>query len=706
MAEIEFRFKRSVQGTPAYWGPGYLTIPPGSVPSQRAALAWNPPGVAGAVVFSGAPEPGDTRVWVVRMEHDPARTIIPIIDYGGSTPGGVAGGTNLGSTPSNVRVVWSPTGTAPAELFVSAGMPAGVLTHSGLLVEMPTWEAAPAGVSQEWTSQPAGTAINSFWGASGPWEPASGAQTITVQSASVVSGKEVTIPVWATVAGVVGTLTQPGAALQPILVDADGCVSPSAAKVELPAVGAGANVRRLPRWLIRDTGPLQWKLESTAAGVVSYAPFYVVPPLPPTPGPPIIVKLIPASGPDTGGTTVNVVGTDLTGAAVDFDGTAGTGLTVDPSGNLATVTTPAHTAGPAPVTITTPAGTSAAETFTYEAPPVVTVPVIYAAYPLYLCADAANSQQVLIPVTAANTDVVSAEVGGVDVDPAGPLAFGEVGFVVMGAPVLPPGTYDLILTNSAGSSDPYPIEYVDCSGGCPPDPTVVAVFPGAALPGATIQIVGTNLTDATVTMCGDPVAIVSNDGNIITVVVPPGCPDGPTTITVTTPDGETTVEFTVLPPEPVPPADVSPRSWQIAQALLDAAFLCDAECARAFVTTDATPEGPPPGGCPCQLTATIVKDGYKTADGRRLVRSATIKLSLHQCTPIPQADEIPDPDTESDYALRQAETRDQMLRGLATARRQPSSVLGRCQTKQASEGWVHVSTTGGMSLYTMEVTVD
>ena len=798
MAEIEFRFKRSVQGTPAYWGPGYLTIPgpSGSVPSQRAALAWNPPGVAGAVVFSGAPDdPGDTRVWVVRMEHDPARTIIPIIDYGGSTPGGVAGGTNLGSTPSNVRVVWSPTGTAPAELFVGAGMPAGVLTHSGLLVDMPTWEAAPAGVSQEWTSQPAGTAINSFWGASGPWEPASGAQTITVQSASVVSGKEVTIPVWATVAGVVGTLTQPGAALQPILVDADGCVSPSAAKVELPAVGAGANVRRLPRWLIRDTGPLQWKLESTAAGVVSYAPFYVVPPLPPTPGPPIIVKLIPASGPDTGGTVVDVVGTDLGGAtAVDFGGTVGTGLTVDPSGGLATVTTPAHTAGPAPVTITTPAGTSAAETFTFEAPlppgpptitkliptsgpdtggttvdiigtdltgatavdfggtagigltvdpfgglatvtspahtagpapvtittpagtsaaktftfeapPVVTVPVILGTLPMSLCADAPDNQQVLIPVIYPITDVVSAEVGGVDAEVVGVLDIDANGIVVMGAPVLPPGTYDLVLTNSAGSSDPYPIEYLDCEG-CPPDPTVAAVFPGAARPGATIQIVGTNLTDATVTMCGEPVSILSNDGTIITVVVPPGCPDGDTTITVTTPDGETTVEFTVLPPEPVPPADVSPRSWQIAQALLDAAFLCGAECARAFVTTDATPEGPPPGGCPCQLTATIVKDGYKTADGRRLVRSATIKLSLHQCTPIPQADEIPDPDTESDYALRQAETRDQMLRGLATARRQPSSVLGRCQTKQASEGWVHVSTTGGMSLYTMEVTVD
>jgi hypothetical protein len=263
---------------------------------------------------------------------------------------------------------------------------------------------------------------------------------------------------------------------------------------------------------------------------------------------PTITKLIPTSGPDTGGTLVDIIGADLTGAtAVDFGGTAGTGLTVDPSGGLATVTSPAHTAGPAPVTITTPAGTSAAETFTFEAPPVVTVPVIIGTYPLYLCADAADSLQVLIPVIFPITDVVSAEVGGVDAVVGGVLDIDDTGVVFMWVrQSLPPGTYDLILTNSAGSSDPWPIEYIDCEG-CPPDPTVVAVFPDQALPGGTIQLVGTNLTDATVTMCGDPVAIVSNDGNIITVVVPPGCPDGPTTITVTTPDGETTVEFTVLP---------------------------------------------------------------------------------------------------------------------------------------------------------------
>jgi hypothetical protein len=325
------------------------------------------------------------------------------------------------------------------------------------------------------------------------------------------------------------------------LVTADGATVNGDGSLTIPA-----GTHLFPSWTATDGATLTLT-KGAGTGYAFYGPLYldetVVPPTPP----PTITKIIPTSGPDTGGTLVDIVGTDLTGATgVDFGGTAGTGLTVDPSGNLATVTSPAHTAGPAPVTITTPAGVSNAETFTFEAPPVVTVPVIAGTYPLYLCADAADRLQALSPIIFPVTDVVSAEVGGVDAGVVGVLVNDEMGFVVMGAPVLPPGTYDLVLTNSAGSSDPYPIEYVDCEG-CPPDPTVVAVFPGAARPGATIQIVGTNLTDATVTMCGEPVSILSNDGTIITVVVPPGCPDGPTTITVTTPDGETTAGLTVLP---------------------------------------------------------------------------------------------------------------------------------------------------------------
>jgi hypothetical protein len=235
---------------------------------------------------------------------------------------------------------------------------------------------------------------------------------------------------------------------------------------------------------------------------------------------------------------VDIIGTDLTGAtAVDFGGTAGTGLTVDPSGGLATVTSPAHTAGPAPVTITTPAGTSAAETFTFEAP-------------------------------------------------------------------LPPG------------------------------PVVVAVIPGAALPGATIQLVGTNLTGATVTMCGETVAIVSNDGTIITVVVPPGCPDGDTTITVTTPDGETTADFAVLPvPEPgecpsltdwcapdtpcpdCTPCVVAPPRPLIAMwADLAARIRCgwpDDRCPPGAVTVEATQQPP---GSDCDAEVQVIPGGPAGAD--------------------------------------------------------------------------------------------
>jgi hypothetical protein len=266
--------------------------------------------------------------------------------------------------------------------------------------------------------------------------------------------KTFTVPFYRTGAGTINakiTATTGTATL----VTADGATVNGDGSLTIPA-----DTHLFPSWTATDGAELTLT-KGAGTGYAFYGPLYldetVVPPTPP----PTITKIIPTSGPDTGGTLVDIVGTDLTGAtAVDFGGTAGTGLTVDPSGNLATVTSPAHTAGPAPVTITTPAGTSAAETFTYEAP-------------------------------------------------------------------LPPG------------------------------PVVVAVIPGAALPGATIQLVGTNLTGATVTMCGDPVAIVSNDGNIITVVVPPGCPDGDTTITVTTPDGETTADFAVLPvPEPGDGPDV------------------------------------------------------------------------------------------------------------------------------------------------------
>ena len=344
--------------------------------------------------------------------------------------------------------------------------------------------------------------------------------------------KTFTVPFYRTGAGTINakiTATTGTATL----VTADGATVNGDGSLTIPA-----DTHLFPSWTATDGATLTLT-KGAGIGYAFYGPLYldetVVPPTPP----PTITKLIPTSGPDTGGTVVDVIGTDLTGAtAVDFGGTAGTGLTVDPSGGLATVTTPAHTAGPAPVTITTPAGVSAAETFTFEAP-------------------------------------------------------------------LPPG------------------------------PVVVAVIPGAARPGATIQIVGTNLTDATVTMCGgEPVAIVSNDGTIITVVVPPGCPDGDTTITVTTPDGETTADFAVLPvPEPgecpsltdwcapdtpcpdCTPCVVAPARPLIAMwADLAARIRCgwpDDRCPPGAVTVEATQQPP---GSDCDAEVQVIPGGPAGAD--------------------------------------------------------------------------------------------
>ena len=346
----------------------------------------------------------------------------------------------------------------------------------------------------------------------------SGAKTFTVPFYRVGAGT-----INAKITATTGTAT---------LVTADGATVNGDGSLTIPA-----DTHLFPSWTATDGATLTLT-KGAGYGYAFYGPLYldetVVPPTPP----PTITKIIPASGPDTGGTLVDIVGTDLTGAtAVDFGGTAGTGLTVDPSGGLATVTSPAHTAGPAPVTITTPAGASAAKTFTYEAP-------------------------------------------------------------------LPPG------------------------------PVVVAVIPGAALPGATIQLVGTNLTGATVTMCGDPVAIVSNDGTIITVVVPPGCPDGDTTITVTTPDGETTADFAVLPvPEPgecpsltdwcgpdtpcpdCTPCVVAPARPLIAMwADLAARIRCgwpDDRCPPGAVTVEATQQPP---GSDCDAEVQVIPGGPAGAD--------------------------------------------------------------------------------------------
>jgi hypothetical protein len=270
---------------------------------------------------------------------------------------------------------WAPTvnvtagGTDNWQLLVGGAQPAGTVEFSFL----PARIAAPglAGESERWDQLAEGTTCSplsvptAVWsGIQGPWStiPAyDAAGAVLAVRKSWTGTKDLTIPLFistATAANVRVTANSGTATLLAL----GGATDNGDGTLAIPP-----RTRCLPKWSATDGVKLEL-IKPADTFKISYSPLYietaVVPPTPPS-----ITKLIPTSGPDTGGTLVDIVGTDLTGAtAVDFGGTAGTGLTVDPSGGLATVTSPAHTAGPAPVTITTPAGTSAAETFTFDPP--------------------------------------------------------------------------------------------------------------------------------------------------------------------------------------------------------------------------------------------------------------------------------------------------------------------------------------------------
>lgn len=202
-----------------------------------------------------------------------------------------------------------------------------------------------------------------------------------------------------------------------------------------------------PAWSASNDLTLAMTKASAGQYRVSYSPFYVDTP-PPLPS---IVKLIPASGPETGGTPVDIVGTDLTGAtAVDFGGTAGVGLTVDPSGNLATVTTPAHTAGPAPVTITTPAGTSAAETFLFTPPGAPTLTGIDPTEG----PETGGTTALLTGTNLAGT--IGVDFGG---SPATIITVTDTAILVT-TPAHAAGTVNVTATDGTTTTDPLSFEYV------------------------------------------------------------------------------------------------------------------------------------------------------------------------------------------------------------------------------------------------------
>ena len=354
--------------------------------------------------------------------------------------------------PRHNPAVWTPEWNTPGGNIVletrlwsnALGLHAAKL--SGLIVGPST-----VGDLQYWdsldlaTTGSSGTVVPTWpvSGVDGPWLSAFASGTVLAVRKTWTGTKTITVPLRQTGSTMTATLTAPGGAT---LLSAGGATV-SGSTLTIPP-----GVQCVPKW--EATGGATLTLtKGTPAIVASYAPVFVETPVVP-PTPPTITKLIPTVGPDTGGTSVDIVGGDLTGAtAVDFGGTAGTGLTVDPSGNLATVTTPAHTAGPAPVTITTPAGTSNAETFTFEAPIPPGPPTLTGIDPT----EGPETGGTTALLTGTNlTGTTGVDFGGT---PATIITTTTTAILVT-TPAHPAGTVNVTATDGATTTDPLSFEYV------------------------------------------------------------------------------------------------------------------------------------------------------------------------------------------------------------------------------------------------------
>ncbi len=401
--------------------------------------------------------------------------------------------------PRHNPAVWTPEWNTPGgdivlEMrFWSSALGLHAAKLSGLIVGPST-----AGDLQYWDSLDLATTVAAghvfpTWpvsGVDGPWVSAFASGTVLAVRKTWTGTKTITVPLRQTGSTMTATLTAPGGAT---LLSAGGATV-SGSTLTIPP-----GVQCVPKW--EATGGATLTLtKGTPAIVASYAPVFVETPVVP-PTPPTITKLIPASGPDTGGTLVDIIGTDLTGAtAVDFGGTAGTGLTVDPSGNLATVTSPAHTAGPAPVTITTPDGTSGPATFTFEAPGAPTLTGIDPTEGT----ETGGTTALLTGNNLAGTTGV--DFGG---NPATIITTTDTALLVT-TPAHPAGTVGVTATTPDGTTDPLAFEFAEATGPVIDGPDVIANL--VALLTSELGVPVSSRRSPTATKDSDPSVVVRRTG--------------------------------------------------------------------------------------------------------------------------------------------------------------------------------------------------
>ncbi len=248
---------------------------------------------------------------------------------------------------------------------------------------------------------------------------------------------------------------------------------------------------------------------------------------PPPPAAPVVTGVSPSSGSTGGGTSVKITGKNLSGATGVSFGGAGGSITADSSTQI-TATSPAGS-GTVNITVTTKGGTSAtsgADKFTYTTP----APTISVVSPRSGPTGGGTS----VTITGQNlSGATSVSFGGT----AGSITADNSTVITVTTPAGTAGAVNITVTTPGGSVGAGQFTYIV------PAPTVTSYSPNSNDKdpcGATsVDIFGTNLSNATVSFSGTAGTVTSDSGSEIVVTAP--ADSGKVTITVTTPGGTATV---------------------------------------------------------------------------------------------------------------------------------------------------------------------
>ncbi|SNS42367.1 IPT/TIG domain-containing protein [Actinacidiphila glaucinigra] len=241
------------------------------------------------------------------------------------------------------------------------------------------------------------------------------------------------------------------------------------------------------------------------------------------------MPISPNQGSSGGGTLVTITGVNLAGATAVHFGTRLATITANTPTSVSVVSPSGS--GAVGVTVTTAGGTSNPLPFYYIGAPF---------------------KQSLSPTVGPSAGGQTVTINGTGLYTATGVAFGadtavptvvSDGQITVLAPPGTAGTVSVSVTTAGGTNNGFSYTYVDA-------PTLTTVTPaqGPASGGTSVTLIGTALSSTgAVTFDGSPVPFTVINGNVVSVIAPPGTV-GAVDVAVTTDGGAATVvgAFTYL----------------------------------------------------------------------------------------------------------------------------------------------------------------